>query len=211
MNSLRTSRELGGGSVDRRCPSQSQAVRRARVLRDPALSPLLNAPEVAIVLIDASEPVSEQDVRIRRWRSTPGRAVVLAFNKWDLVDEDRRRYLDREIDRDLAMVAWAPRVNVSALTGRRYGQAHGRVGRCPRRMGNTSVHGQVEQVSPTSRLPTPTRCAAGSSRGSCSARRWVSARHPSRCSRRGSLRPGIDASSSADCGRSSVSPAVRSA
>jgi GTP-binding protein len=78
----------------------------------------LERSEVAIVLIDASEPVSEQDVRILSMAVDAGRALVLAFNKWDLVGEDRRRYLDREIDRDLAMVAWAPRVNVSALTGR---------------------------------------------------------------------------------------------
>lgn len=78
----------------------------------------LERSEVAIVLIDASEPVSEQDVRILSMVVETGRALVLAFNKWDLVDEDRRRYLDREIDRDLNMVSWAPRVNVSALTGR---------------------------------------------------------------------------------------------
>jgi len=47
-----------------------------------------------------------------------GRALVLAFNKWDLVDEDRRPQLAKEIERDLARVAWAPRLNVSALTGR---------------------------------------------------------------------------------------------
>lgn len=78
----------------------------------------LERSEVAIVLIDSSEPVSEQDVRILSMVVDTGRALVLAFNKWDLVDEDRRRYLDREIDRDLNMVTWAPRVNVSALTGR---------------------------------------------------------------------------------------------
>ena len=78
----------------------------------------LERSEVAIVLIDSSEPISEQDVRILSMVVESGRALVLGFNKWDLVDEDRRRYLEREIDRDLAMVAWAPRVNVSALTGR---------------------------------------------------------------------------------------------
>ena len=78
----------------------------------------LERSEVAIVLIDASEVISEQDVRILSMVVEAGRALVLAFNKWDLVDEDRRRYLDREIDRDLNMVTWAPRVNVSALTGR---------------------------------------------------------------------------------------------
>ena len=47
-----------------------------------------------------------------------GRALVIAYNKWDLVDEERRYYLEREIERELAQVHWAPRVNVSALTGR---------------------------------------------------------------------------------------------
>ena len=73
--------------------------------------------EVAVVVLDASESLSEQDQRIIGTVAETGRAVVIAFNKWDLVDEDRRYYLDREIDRDLARVAWAPRVNVTARTG----------------------------------------------------------------------------------------------
>jgi GTP-binding protein len=47
-----------------------------------------------------------------------GRALVIAFNKWDLVDEERRHYLEREIDRQLYNARWAPRVNISASTGR---------------------------------------------------------------------------------------------
>jgi GTPase len=78
----------------------------------------LDAAEVAIVLLDASEPVSEQDQRIISMVVDAGRALVLAMNKWDLLDEDRRLTLEREIVRDLGRVAWAPRVNVSALTGR---------------------------------------------------------------------------------------------
>jgi GTPase len=78
----------------------------------------LEAAEVAVVLIDASEVLSEQDQRVIGMAEEAGRALVLAFNKWDLVDEDRRGYLGKEIDRDLARVAWAPRVNVSAVTGR---------------------------------------------------------------------------------------------
>ncbi len=73
--------------------------------------------EVCVVVVDASEPLSEQDQRIIAAVSEAGRALLVAFNKWDLVDEERRRYLDREVDRDLARVQWAPRVNVTARTG----------------------------------------------------------------------------------------------
>jgi GTP-binding protein len=78
----------------------------------------IEAAEVAVVLLDASEPLSEQDQRVISTVVDAGRALVLAFNKWDLVDEDRRLRLDREIDWELQRVQWAPRVNVSAKTGR---------------------------------------------------------------------------------------------
>ncbi|HEU5266270.1 MAG TPA: ribosome biogenesis GTPase Der, partial [Jatrophihabitans sp.] len=78
----------------------------------------IEAAEVAIVLLDAAEPLSEQDQRVIGEVTEAGRALVLAFNKWDLVDPDRRAQLAKEVDRELARVAWAPRINVSARTGR---------------------------------------------------------------------------------------------
>lgn len=78
----------------------------------------IDAAEVVIVLIDASQPLTEQDQRVISMVVEAGRAVVLAYNKWDLVDEDRRYLLDKEIDREMARLAWAPRVNISAKTGR---------------------------------------------------------------------------------------------
>lgn len=81
-------------------------------------SAALEKAEVAVVLLDVTEPISEQDVRIIDLVLESGRALVLAFNKWDLLDDERRRYLEREIEQDLAHVAWAPRVNISARTGR---------------------------------------------------------------------------------------------
>jgi GTP-binding protein len=78
----------------------------------------IEAAEVAVVLLDASERLSEQDQRVIAEVVEAGRALVLALNKWDLLDEDRREQLEKEIARDLARVAWAPRVNVSAKTGR---------------------------------------------------------------------------------------------
>ncbi|WP_040164046.1 ribosome biogenesis GTPase Der [Microbacterium gorillae] len=81
-------------------------------------SAALEKAEVAVVVLDVSQPISEQDVRIIDLVLESGRALVLAYNKWDLLDDDRRRYLEREIEQDLAHVAWAPRVNISARTGR---------------------------------------------------------------------------------------------
>jgi len=78
----------------------------------------IEAAEVAVVLLDASQPLSEQDQRVISAVIDAGRALVIAFNKWDLVDEDRRLLLEREADWELQRVQWAPRINVSAKTGR---------------------------------------------------------------------------------------------
>ena len=74
--------------------------------------------EVCVVVIDASEPVTEQDLRILSSVEEAGRALLIAFNKWDLTDDERRRYLGREIERDLVQFEWAAKINISATTGR---------------------------------------------------------------------------------------------
>ncbi|MGI4894726.1 MAG: ribosome biogenesis GTPase Der [Janthinobacterium lividum] len=78
----------------------------------------LEKAEVAVVLLDAHEPLSEQDIRIISMVVESGRALVVAYNKWDLTDEERRHYLEREIEKELVQIPWAPRVNVSATSGR---------------------------------------------------------------------------------------------
>ncbi|MGO4752822.1 ribosome biogenesis GTPase Der, partial [Streptomyces sp. 2MCAF27] len=74
--------------------------------------------ELAVILIDSSESISVQDQRIISMAVEAGRAIVVAFNKWDTLDEERRYYLEREIETELGQIQWAPRVNVSARTGR---------------------------------------------------------------------------------------------
>ncbi len=74
--------------------------------------------EVCVVVIDAAEPITDQDLRILSMVEDAGRGLVIAFNKWDLTDEERRFYLKREVERDLVGFKWAPVVNISALTGR---------------------------------------------------------------------------------------------
>ncbi|MEO5852529.1 MAG: ribosome biogenesis GTPase Der [Nocardioides sp.] len=80
-------------------------------------STAIDRAEVAVLVLDGSAQISEQDVRILQTVREAGRALVIAFNKWDLVDEDRRYYLTREIERDLVQVQWAPRINITARTG----------------------------------------------------------------------------------------------
>jgi len=73
--------------------------------------------ECAVVVLDASVPISEQDLRIITMVEEAGKALVIVMNKWDLVDDDRRGQLEKEIDRHLDQVEWAQRVNVAAKTG----------------------------------------------------------------------------------------------
>jgi GTP-binding protein len=76
--------------------------------------------EVVVVLIDALAPFETQDLRIADLAEREGRAVVVAVNKWDLVEDKQARLkmLREEFDRLLPQLKGAPLVTVSALTGR---------------------------------------------------------------------------------------------
>jgi GTP-binding protein len=114
--------ELGGRTwrfIDtagiRRRHRENQGADFYAILRTQAA---LERSEVAVVLVDAGDTLAEQDLRIVSTVIEAGRALVIAYNKWDLVDDERRRYLEREIDLQLHNARWAPRVNISARTGR---------------------------------------------------------------------------------------------
>ena len=77
----------------------------------------LERSEVALIIFDASQIITEQDIRIVSMADEAGKALVIVMNKWDLVDEERQFVLDREIDRQLERYPWAQRVNLSAKTG----------------------------------------------------------------------------------------------
>lgn len=103
----------------------------------------LDRAAVALLVIDASEPVTEQDQRLARQVLDAGRALVLVLNKWDLVDEERRELLDRERDRMLGFVDFAELVRTSALTGRALDRLLPRI---------ESAHEQWTHRVPTARL-----------------------------------------------------------
>ena len=161
---------------------------------------------MAVVLIDAEQPIAEQDIRVIQQVVDAGRALVVAYNKWDLLDEERRYYLEREIERELVQIPWAPRVNISALTGRHMDRL------VPALETRAGVLGDPRPDRPAQRVPrrdrrrpTRTRSAAASSRASCSPRRPRPGRRGSCCSPAGSSRPATAGSSSGGCARSSAS------
>jgi len=78
----------------------------------------LDRAAVALLVVDAAEPLGEQEQRLARQILEAGRGLVVVQNKWDLVDEDRREWIERERDRLLHFVAWAPTVRTSATSGR---------------------------------------------------------------------------------------------
>lgn len=73
--------------------------------------------ELALVLFDASQPVSDQDLKVMSSAVDAGRAIVLVFNKWDLMDEFDRQRMERLWKTEFERVTWAARVNLSAKTG----------------------------------------------------------------------------------------------
>ncbi len=78
----------------------------------------IDAAEICIFMIDCSQPVSEQDQRVLNMILEAGKALILVFNKWDLMDSDRQWELEREIEQQLAHIPWVKRINISAKTGR---------------------------------------------------------------------------------------------
>ena len=73
--------------------------------------------ELALVLFDASQPISDQDLKVMSQAVDAGRCIVLVFNKWDLMDDFDRQRMERLWKTEFDRVTWAQRVNLSAKTG----------------------------------------------------------------------------------------------
>ena len=70
---------------------------------------------VVLLLVDATQGVTEQDAHIAGFVLESGRAVVIAINKWDAVDSYQREMLQRSIEQRLAFLKFAPVLNISAI------------------------------------------------------------------------------------------------
>ncbi|KAA8827384.1 bifunctional cytidylate kinase/GTPase Der [Bifidobacterium tissieri] len=77
----------------------------------------LERSELALVLFDVSQPISDQDLKVMSQAVDAGRAVVLVFNKWDALDDFGRQRVERLWATEFDRVTWAQRVNLSAKTG----------------------------------------------------------------------------------------------
>ncbi len=75
--------------------------------------------DVAVVLLDAEEGITEQDAKVIGYTQDAGRALILLVNKWDLISDDKRRQQQvlEDIGRNVPFVGFAPLLKVSALTG----------------------------------------------------------------------------------------------
>lgn len=71
--------------------------------------------DVVLLLLDATQGVSEQDAHIAGYILESGRAVVLAVNKWDAIDDYQREVLERSIAQRLAFLKFAPVMRISAM------------------------------------------------------------------------------------------------
>jgi GTP-binding protein len=102
----------------RRRAKVDEAVEHYSVLR--ALK-AIDRSDVCLVIIDATEGVTEQDARIAGNAHEAGRACVIVVNKWDLVEKDSNtmKAYDARIRQDLRFMQYAPIVYISALTGKR--------------------------------------------------------------------------------------------
>ena len=79
------------------------------------------AADVCLIMIDATEGVTEQDTKVAGLAHEAGKACIIVVNKWDLVEKDGKT-MDRmteEVRQDLAYMTYAPIIFISALTGQR--------------------------------------------------------------------------------------------
>ncbi len=101
--------------------------------------------DIALVLIDAEEGITEQDTKVIGYTQDQGRALIILINKWDLIKDDKKRQeqLLQEVRMAVKFIPFAPVLKVSALTGTGIKRLFPEIGK---------VHRQFHQRFPTAAL-----------------------------------------------------------
>ena len=97
---------------------EDASVERYSVIRSLAA---VRRADIVIVLIDAQDGITEQDVKIAGFVDQEGKPVIIAVNKWDAVDKDAHtiEQYNKDIITELSFMTYAPRLYISAKTGQR--------------------------------------------------------------------------------------------
>ena len=95
-----------------------EAIEKYSVLR---ATMAIDRADVCLILIDATEGVTEQDTKVAGLAHEAGKACIIVVNKWDLVEKDGKTMdkMRQEVMRDLSYMTYAPILFLSALTGQR--------------------------------------------------------------------------------------------
>lgn len=81
--------------------------------------------DVAVLVIDANEGISDQDKKISSIITESGKGIIVAINKWDLVEDKKSNTInkfEKELTKDIPFLSYAPKIFISALTKQRLGQ-----------------------------------------------------------------------------------------
>ena len=81
--------------------------------------------DVALLVIDAKEGISDQDKKISSIITESGKGIIVAINKWDLIEEKKANTINKfeqELAKDIPFLSYAPKIFISALTKQRLGQ-----------------------------------------------------------------------------------------
>ena len=141
----------------RRRSKVDDAIERSRNLR--SVSAIERA-DVCIVMIDATQGVTEQDTKIAGLVHEAGKAVLIAVNKWDLVEKETNtmRDMEAQVRQDLSFMPYAPVVFLSALTGQRVDKLYEMINEVARSNAMRVTTGALNSVlaDATARVQPPT-------------------------------------------------------
>lgn len=80
--------------------------------------------DIAILVIDATEGISDQDKKISALITEAGKGIIIAVNKWDLVDKNTKtmKEFEKNLENDIPFLSYAPKIYISAVTKQRLNQ-----------------------------------------------------------------------------------------